>query len=138
MIKCDFNKIALQLYWNHTSTWVFSYTVADNWHMIFFKFYFVYFLSWFFVLIFFHFFIVFILLLFSFCFQFVLFFSFCSFSLLNFYNKFFPFTFIFIFFISICFLKWKQMKMKWPIVDIAPKISPDDRGPTYTSAAATC
>ena len=22
--KCDFNKVALQLYWNHTSTWVFS------------------------------------------------------------------------------------------------------------------
>ena len=22
--KCDFNKVALQLYWNHTSAWVFS------------------------------------------------------------------------------------------------------------------
>ena len=24
MPKCDFNKVALQLYWNHTSAWVFS------------------------------------------------------------------------------------------------------------------
>ena len=24
MSKCDFNKVALQLYWNHTLTWVFS------------------------------------------------------------------------------------------------------------------
>ena len=24
MPKCDFNKFVLQLYWNHTSTWVFS------------------------------------------------------------------------------------------------------------------
>ena len=24
MQNCDFNKIAYQLYWNHTSTWVFS------------------------------------------------------------------------------------------------------------------
>ena len=24
MLKCDFNKVALQLYWNHTSAWVFS------------------------------------------------------------------------------------------------------------------
>ena len=24
MSKCDFNKVALQLYWNHTSAWVFS------------------------------------------------------------------------------------------------------------------
>ena len=24
MLKCDFNKIALQLYWNHTSAWAFS------------------------------------------------------------------------------------------------------------------
>ena len=23
MLKCDFNKVALQLYWNHTSAWVF-------------------------------------------------------------------------------------------------------------------
>ena len=22
--KCEFNKVALQLYWNHTSAWVFS------------------------------------------------------------------------------------------------------------------
>ena len=25
MPKCDFNKVAKQLYWNHTSAWVFSY-----------------------------------------------------------------------------------------------------------------
>ena len=25
MPKCDFNKVALKLYWNRTSTWVFSY-----------------------------------------------------------------------------------------------------------------
>ena len=24
MPKCDFNKVALQLYWNRTSSWVFS------------------------------------------------------------------------------------------------------------------
>ena len=24
MPKCDFNKVALQIYWNHTSAWVFS------------------------------------------------------------------------------------------------------------------
>ena len=24
MSKCDFSKVTLQLYWNHTSTWVFS------------------------------------------------------------------------------------------------------------------
>ena len=24
MLKCDFNKVAKQLYWNHTSAWVFS------------------------------------------------------------------------------------------------------------------
>ena len=28
MPKCDFNKIALQLYWNHTSAWVFSWKFA--------------------------------------------------------------------------------------------------------------
>ena len=28
MPKCDFNKIALQLYWNHTSAWVFSCKLA--------------------------------------------------------------------------------------------------------------
>ena len=26
--KCDFNKVALQLYWNFTSAWVFSYKFA--------------------------------------------------------------------------------------------------------------
>ena len=25
MPKCDFNKVALQLYWNQTSVWMFSY-----------------------------------------------------------------------------------------------------------------
>ena len=24
MVKCDFIKVVLQLYWNHTSAWVFS------------------------------------------------------------------------------------------------------------------
>ena len=24
VLKCDLNKVALQLYWNHTSSWVFS------------------------------------------------------------------------------------------------------------------
>ena len=24
MPKCDFDKVAKQLYWNHTSTWLFS------------------------------------------------------------------------------------------------------------------
>ena len=24
MLKCDFNRVAKQLYWNHTSAWVFS------------------------------------------------------------------------------------------------------------------
>ena len=28
MPKCDFNKVALQLYQNHTSVWVFSYKFA--------------------------------------------------------------------------------------------------------------
>ena len=28
MLKCDFNKFALQLYWNHTSAWVISCKVA--------------------------------------------------------------------------------------------------------------
>ena len=28
MLKCDFNKVAKQLYWNHTSTWVFSCKLA--------------------------------------------------------------------------------------------------------------
>ena len=26
--KCDFNKAALQLYWNHTSAWVLSFKFA--------------------------------------------------------------------------------------------------------------
>ena len=30
MPKCDFNKVALQLYWNHTSTWVFSCKFSDH------------------------------------------------------------------------------------------------------------
>ena len=29
MPKCDFNKVALQLYWNRTSTWVFSCNFAS-------------------------------------------------------------------------------------------------------------
>ena len=28
MPKCDFNKVTLQLYWNHTSAWVFSSKLA--------------------------------------------------------------------------------------------------------------
>ena len=28
MPMCDFNKVAMQLYWNHTSVWVFSYKFA--------------------------------------------------------------------------------------------------------------
>ena len=28
--KCDFNKTALQLYWNHTSTWVFYWIFAKS------------------------------------------------------------------------------------------------------------
>ena len=37
MSKCDFNKVALQLYWNHTLAWVFSYKFAayfQNTHFI--------------------------------------------------------------------------------------------------------
>ena len=30
MTKCDFNKVALQLYWNRTSSWVFSCKFASN------------------------------------------------------------------------------------------------------------
>ena len=30
MSKCDFNKVALQLYWNHTSAWVFSCKFAAH------------------------------------------------------------------------------------------------------------
>ena len=33
MPKCDFNKIALQLYRNHTSAWVFSCMFAAYFHM---------------------------------------------------------------------------------------------------------
>ena len=32
MSKCDFNKFAVQLYWNHTSTWVFSCKSAAYFH----------------------------------------------------------------------------------------------------------
>ena len=28
ILKCDFHKVAKQLYWNHTSAWVFSYKFA--------------------------------------------------------------------------------------------------------------
>ena len=28
MLKCDFKKVALELYWNHTSEWVSSYKFA--------------------------------------------------------------------------------------------------------------
>ena len=28
ILKCDFHKVAKQLYWNHTSAWVFSYEFA--------------------------------------------------------------------------------------------------------------
>ena len=28
MPKCDFNEVALQLYWNHTSAWLFSWKLA--------------------------------------------------------------------------------------------------------------
>ena len=28
MPQCDFNKVALQFYWNHTSAWVFSFKFA--------------------------------------------------------------------------------------------------------------
>ena len=33
--KCDFNKIAKQLYWNHTSAWVFSCKFAAYFENIF-------------------------------------------------------------------------------------------------------
>ena len=35
MSKCDFNKVALQLYWNHTSSWVFSCKSAVYFQNIF-------------------------------------------------------------------------------------------------------
>ena len=30
MPRCDFKKVALQLYWNHTSAWVFSCKFAAH------------------------------------------------------------------------------------------------------------
>ena len=35
MPKCDFNKVALQLYWNQTLAWVFSYKFAAYFQNIF-------------------------------------------------------------------------------------------------------
>ena len=35
MLKCDFNKVVLQLYWNHTSAWVFYCKFAAYFHNIF-------------------------------------------------------------------------------------------------------
>ena len=68
-VKMWFKKVVLQLYWNHTSTWVFSCTVAENWDIIyFFDFTFCLFS---FLFLFFPIFILFILFLFSFCFHFV-------------------------------------------------------------------
>ena len=37
MLKCDFNKVALQLYWNHTSARVFSYKFAAYFQNTFYK-----------------------------------------------------------------------------------------------------
>ena len=37
MLKCDFNKVALQLYWNGTSAWVFSCKFAVCFQNTFFK-----------------------------------------------------------------------------------------------------
>ena len=37
MPKCDFNKVALQLYRNHTSAWVFSCTFAASSQDTFYK-----------------------------------------------------------------------------------------------------
>ena len=37
MPKCDFNKVARQLYWNHTSAWVFSCKFAANFRTHFLK-----------------------------------------------------------------------------------------------------
>ena len=37
MPKCDFNKVALQLYWNHTSAWVFSCKFAAYFQNTFFQ-----------------------------------------------------------------------------------------------------
>ena len=35
MAKCDFNKVTLQLYWNHTITWVFSCKFATYFQKLF-------------------------------------------------------------------------------------------------------
>ena len=35
MPKCDFNKVAKQLYWNHTPTWMFSCKFAAYFQSIF-------------------------------------------------------------------------------------------------------
>ena len=35
--KCDFNEAALQLYWNHTSVWMFSCKLAAYFHSTFSK-----------------------------------------------------------------------------------------------------
>ena len=35
MAKCNFNKVALQLYWNHTLAWVFSWKFAAYFRNIF-------------------------------------------------------------------------------------------------------
>ena len=112
MIKCDFNKIALQLYWNHTSTWVFSYTVADNWHMIFFLillclFSFVVFCFNFFSLFYcVHF--AFVFILFSICFN-------CFFHFVHFHYLIFIINFsllhLFLFF-SFQFVFWNESKWK--------------------------
>ena len=37
MRKCDFNKVANQLYWNHTSAWVFFSKFATNFQNVFFR-----------------------------------------------------------------------------------------------------
>ena len=37
MWKCDFNNVAMQLYWNHTSPWVFSCVFAAYLRNIFFE-----------------------------------------------------------------------------------------------------
>ena len=37
MPKIDFIKVALQLYWNHTSAWVFSYNFATYLQNTFFQ-----------------------------------------------------------------------------------------------------
>ena len=37
MLKCDFNKVEKQLYWNHTSTWVFPVNLLHNFKAPFLK-----------------------------------------------------------------------------------------------------